>query len=148
MAIKRIRRLFVSVFFAILILPSAIFSAVTDAELLQKANFLTVIVETATVKAAVTACASSNNGDIENCNDGSNGIPAASTFASTRYFDSLTVEHGVITATSQAKFGEKEDTSYNFVLTPTVSDHVITWEASGTCVDAKLCETGDLLRAN
>lgn len=101
----------------------------------RRAYFAEVIQDTAPYKIGVAECYQ-NQGALTNCNAGSNNIPAAVTVA-TGNLATLSTTAGVITATPVAAHGILATDTY--VLTPTVTNNIITWAVTGGCVADGYC---------
>lgn len=97
----------------------------------KKTHFADVIKAATPFKSAVESCYQST-GAVTNCTNGANGIPAAP--AAEDSVASITTTAGVITATGQNKAGK--DT---YILTPTVTNKVLSWNVSGSCVESGIC---------
>jgi type IV pilus assembly protein PilA len=93
----------------------------------RRAYYSEVVMATAPFKLGVTECYQ-NLGTLTGCNAGSNNIPAAIA-AATGAVTSLGVTNGVITVTPVAQNGILATDTY--VLTPTVTNNVVTWASSG-----------------
>jgi len=93
----------------------------------RRAYYSEVVMATAPFKLGVTECYQ-DLGTLTGCNAGSNNIPAAIA-AATGAVTSLGVTNGVITVTPVAQNGIVATDTY--VLTPTVSNNVVTWASSG-----------------
>lgn len=97
-----------------------------------KANFGEVVQATAPFKLSVESCYQAQ-GAIDNCTNGSNGIPPAP--GASGNVASVVTAAGVITATATAgKAG-----GYTYVITPTPTNNVLIWAKGGTCVAAGAC---------
>lgn len=101
----------------------------------RRAYFSEVIQDTAPFKTGVAECYQ-NNGALAGCNGGSNHIPA-DIAAATGAVATLTTANGVITVTPVAQNGITAANTY--ILTPTVTNNIITWAVSGGCVAAGYC---------
>jgi type IV pilus assembly protein PilA len=113
-----------------------------------KAKFTEVVQATQAVKLALDVCLASGN-SVEDCaTDGSVAVAAAGA-AGGQYVDTVTVNATLsyITATAVDSNGLDEHT---YILTPDVdtgdltdpsvaATGQVTWEVSGSCVDAGLC---------
>src|SRR5579862_2973681 len=97
----------------------------------QRARFAEVIAATAPFKTAVSLALQEGAIPSE-LTTNSNGIPSAP--LPTKNLASLSVENGIITATSTKIAGDA-----NFILKPNADGS--NWEISGTCVAAGLCST-------
>lgn len=93
----------------------------------RRAYFSEVVQATAPYKIGVTECYQ-DLGTLTGCNAGSNNIPAAITSA-TGSVASAAVADGVITVTPVAQNGIVATDTY--ILTPTVTNNVVTWATSG-----------------
>jgi type IV pilus assembly protein PilA len=109
----------------------------------KKAKFAEVVNAVAPFKLGVEECFI-NTADLDDCDAGSNGVPAAVTVAS-GYVASVGVADGVITATAigssyTAASGLNGET---LVLTPTAgaagASAVLTWAKTGGCTAAAIC---------
>lgn len=115
----------------------------------QRAQFVDNLSVANAIKPAVEGCLMQNATSLwaTNCTPGitgMSGIPANVTAGLGSFVSGVTVTGGVITVTSQAKFGPNGATSYTYTLTPTLNttSGAITWAVSsgaGTCVNAGLC---------
>lgn len=107
---------------------------------IKKAKFVEVVNAVSPYKIAVELCVHRGVA-LSDCDSGSNGIPAASTTASSSgVVASVTVDGGVITATG----GETVDGA-SYILSPTVSVDTsssgLDWGlADSTCLSVNLCE--------
>ncbi|MCW8091611.1 pilin [Alteromonas sp. ASW11-130] len=99
----------------------------------QKAKFTEAVNATAAVKSAVEVCAQTVGGatPLNDCDGGSNGIPADTT--------TLTTTNGVVVSTASAASGitKADGTAATYTLTPTFADGKVTWVA--VCDPATLC---------
>lgn len=104
----------------------------------KKAYFSEVVQATAPYKLAVEACYQQTGGGtaVTACGNGSNGVPAAPG-ASGNVASVTTSAAGVITATSTTT--NMGGTAYTYILTPTPTNGVLVWAATGTCQAAGLC---------
>jgi type IV pilus assembly protein PilA len=104
----------------------------------QKARFTEVTNATASAKSAVEVCAQTNN-DLTDCVQNSNGIPATVAASAADADPDIvgvnTAADGVITATAYADMDVPGPAT--FVLTPTLTNGRVTWEA--VCSPATLC---------
>jgi type IV pilus assembly protein PilA len=76
---------------------------------------------------------------INGCNEGTNGIPAVTSFTATRNVTALTsITNGVIVATTGATGSGGAGANLNYTLTPTMAANAanMTWTASGTICNA------------
>lgn len=96
----------------------------------DKAKFTEVINATAAAKSAVEVCAQVD-GDVDLCDAGTKGIPAAVAGDDARV--SLSIADGVITATASVDSG----LTGNIALTPVLANGVVTW--TSVCTPATLC---------
>ncbi len=96
---------------------------------IQRARFSEVIAATQPFKLAI-ALALQLGLSPEELSNGRAGIPAA--FQSTKNVASITVDHGVISATATEIAGGAD-----YILTP--SEDGSTWSLSGSCVQKGLC---------
>ncbi len=95
----------------------------------DKAKFTEVINATAAAKSAVEVCAQVD-GKVDDCDAGSNGIPAAVTASTTDDGTDvgLAIADGVITATATKKSGLVDGASpASIVLTPVYASGKVTW---------------------
>ncbi len=97
----------------------------------NRARFTETVQAGASLESNVAACAQSL-GTVTGCNNGTNGIPAAT--GAVGNVTSVTVANGVITAT-----GTAGGTSYTYTLTPTYNAGTLTWTVGGTCLAAGVC---------
>lgn len=95
----------------------------------QRARFAEVVAATDPFKTAI-ALALQTGTSASELNAGSNGIPEEPT--STKNLESLTINHGIITAT-----GTKITGNATLILTPNNDGSL--WTVDGTCVNAGLC---------
>ncbi len=93
----------------------------------RKAYYSEIVRATTPFKAGVGECYQVT-GSLTGCNGGSNGIPA-NIASATGAVGTLAVANGVITVTPVAQNGITASDTY--VLTPTVTNNVITWASSG-----------------
>lgn len=93
----------------------------------RRAYFSEVVQAAAPYKIGVTECYQ-DLGTLTGCNAGSNNIPAAIASA-TGAVGTAAVADGVITITPVASNGILATDTY--VLTPTISNNVVTWASSG-----------------
>jgi len=98
----------------------------------RRAYYSEVVQAAAPYKLGVTECYHTT-GALTNCAAGSNGIPAARTTA-VGAVTSVAVAAGVITITPVASKGIVAADTY--ILTPTISNNILTWVASGGGVTA------------
>lgn len=108
----------------------------------QRAKFVDNLSAANAVKASVEGCLLQRDGALTDCSATSYGIPANITtgYSGTNgNVAGVSVASGVITVTSTAKFGPAATTSYTYILTPTYSNGVVTWVATGTCAVQGLC---------
>ena len=101
----------------------------------QKAAFKEVESIANGYKTAVSLCIS-DLGAVDNCADGSNGIPTIDTSAT--YIDGTGTNDilaGAITLDSTDAAG-----GYTYVLTPTLTNGTIQWAQTGTCEAAGFCD--------
>lgn len=98
----------------------------------RRAYYSEVVQATAPFRVGVGECYQ-NLGTVTGCNAGSNSIPAAITSA-TGAVGTLAVADGVITVTPVAAHGITAADTY--ILTPTVTNGVVTWASSGGGVTA------------
>lgn len=93
----------------------------------RRAYFSEVVIATSPYKVGVAGCYQ-NLGTLTGCNDGTNNIQTGITVA-TGNVASLSVADGVITVTPVAAHGIVGTDTY--ILTPTVTNNIITWVSSG-----------------
>jgi type IV pilus assembly protein PilA len=93
----------------------------------RRAYYSEIVQGTAPYVTSVAGCYQ-DLGTLTGCNAGSNNIPAAIA-AATGNIASLAVANGVITVTPVANHGILATDVY--VLTPTVTNNVVTWASSG-----------------
>lgn len=98
----------------------------------RRAHYSEVVLATSSFKTGVSQCYG-DKGTLTGCTGGSNGVPADITSATGAVASVATVD-GVITVTPVAQNGITATDTY--VLTPTVSNGIITWLASGGGVTA------------
>ncbi len=98
---------------------------------IKKAAYTEVIGAMASYKLAVADCYNSTS-DLNQCDHGSNGVPAAPTASASGAFSTLTVANGVITATPNAYKGILA--TETCVLTPSVVAERVQWAYSGGCL--------------
>lgn len=100
---------------------------------IQKARFSEIVTAATQLKAAVATCAQLN-GNLDQCQNGSYGIPEP--IVDTGNVANLTVtENGVITGTSQHLA-----TNYTYILTPVLEKNgTLTWLESGSCKEPGIC---------
>jgi len=101
----------------------------------KKSYFSEVIQATAPYKLAVETCYQKQGGGaaVANCGNGSNGVPTAPA-ASGNVASVATTGAGVITATGGGK--APADT---YILTPTPTNNILIWAATGTCFTNGTC---------
>lgn len=95
------------------------------------------LAETASLRSAVTLCASTI-GKLEGCDAGKEGIPTVDSFTKTKNTTALeSITGGVIKATSGAT--STEGTNLTSIQTPKQADGAanMVWEESGSICDAK-----------
>lgn len=98
----------------------------------KKAKFTEVVQATQSYKLGVEECYQST-GDLNNCDAGSNGVPAALSGSGYGVVASVNVANGVITATA-TDGGTPDLDGKTYILTPTATAGTLTWAASGTAV--------------
>ena len=98
---------------------------------IKKSAYTEVVGAMASYKLAVTDCWNST-AQINDCDAGSNGVPAAPTATASGAFNTLAVANGVITATPNAYKGILA--TETCVLTPTPTNGRLLWVYSGGCV--------------
>ena len=97
----------------------------------SRTNAAATVAELAAYRTAVALCAQ-ETGSLTTCDAGSSGIPAVTTL--TPNVTALTVENGVITATSLATVGG--GAAMQAILTPIQGDTAINWVTTGTICNA------------
>lgn len=98
---------------------------------MKKAAYSEVIAGASNHKKGVEICYSMNN-KLDDCNAGTDPVPAAPAANTTGAFNTLAVDKGVITMTPNAYKGiEAADTC---VLKPTPNGDRLLWDYSGACV--------------
>lgn len=107
----------------------ALIAVPTYMQYTKKAYFTEVVQATGPFKLAVTYCyyEQGNGAAVANCANGSNGVPAAPA-ASGNVASVVTSATGVITAT-----GANNAPADTYILTPTPTNNVLIWTATGTC---------------
>ena len=101
----------------------------------KKARFAEVVNAVSPYKLGVEACVIAGN-DLNDCDAGANGVPAARTTAE-GHVASVEVVNGVITATGTSAVDGR-----TYILTPTTgAGSVLNWTRStaSTCINAGLC---------
>ena len=96
----------------------------------SRTNAAATVAELAAYRTAVALCAQ-ETGSLTTCDAGSSGIPAVTP---THNVTALTVENGVITATSLATVGG--GAAMQAILTPTQGVTAINWVTTGTICNA------------
>jgi len=96
----------------------------------SRTNAAATVAELAAYRTAVALCAQ-ETGSLTTCDAGSSGIPAVTL---TPNVTALTVENGVITATSLATVGG--GAAMQAILTPIQGDTAINWVTTGTICNA------------
>ena len=101
---------------------------------IRKARYSELINAAAPYKSAVELCYQTT-GELNDCDDGKQSIPAAITAGSLDgLVDSLSVTNGRITVTPQKKYGlNKQDT---LELKPSIRNHHLNWQRGGGAVTA------------
>lgn len=99
----------------------------------KRARFAEVISIGNSYKAAVSMCYSDTS-DLNACDAGSQGIPAAAA-ATKSLLAGMTVTNGVITMTGTPSAGD-----YTSVITPVATSSALIWTQSGTCLAANACK--------
>lgn len=103
----------------------------------KKAKFTEVVQATQALKTAVEICAA-DLGTVTGCSGGTQGIPANTTTAPSKYVASLSTANGLITATAASTNGLAGET---YTLQAAFSaTNGVTWTVGGTCVTANLCK--------
>lgn len=98
----------------------------------RRAYYSEVVQAAAPYKLGISECYHTT-GSLSGCDAGSNGVPAARTTA-VGAVGSVAVTDGVITVTPVAAHGITASDTY--ILTPTISNNILTWVASGGGVTA------------
>lgn len=98
----------------------------------KRAYYSKVVQAAAPYKLGVSECYH-NTGALTKCDAGSNGVPTALTTPKDAVA-SIAVTNGIITVTPVAAKGVT--TTDTYVLTPTASNNILTWTASGGGVTA------------
>lgn len=93
----------------------------------RRAYFTEIVAATSPYKTGVIECYQ-DTGTLTGCNGGTNNIPANIT-TQTGNVTSISVADGVITVTPVAAHGILATDTY--ILTPTVTNNVVTWASSG-----------------
>jgi type IV pilus assembly protein PilA len=101
----------------------------------RRAHYTEIVQATAPYKLGVEECFQIT-GDLGNCNDGNNGVPAGVVAGSgSGLIDAIVVkDNGVIVITPREKYGIT--TSEDYELTPTVQQGKLIWNAAGGGVAA------------
>ena len=103
----------------------------------KKAKFQDIVSSAAAVETAISVCMNENNGVATECDTAAKlGITIKdSKEAATAV--AVTEGTAAVTATANAAAGE-----YTYINTPSYEqgDTTITWEQSGSCLDAKVCK--------
>jgi type IV pilus assembly protein PilA len=94
----------------------------------DKSKYVEVVSATSAAKTAVEICAQ-EQGAVDNCNGGSNGIPDDIAKDASKYVNSVSTAKGVITVTPKAFGNVTADETY--VLTATMNNGAVAWAASG-----------------
>jgi type IV pilus assembly protein PilA len=97
----------------------------------QKARFSEVVQAVSALKPAVAQCIMTHNG-LSACNNGTNSLPAEQ--GAVGNVASVTIADGVITGT-----GGNDAPADTYVLTPALTNNVVTWTVSGTCQTQGTC---------
>jgi type IV pilus assembly protein PilA len=104
----------------------------------DRSKYVEVVSSTSAAKIAVDMCAQ-DQGKIEGCDGGTNGIPAdIASNSATKYSDAVATKDGVITATPKAFGGVK--TTDVYTLTPAYANGAVTWTSGGAAVTAGLAK--------
>lgn len=99
----------------------------------QKAALSELLSASASYKSDVELCIYNTN-NLTNCSGGSNGIqPNKTTGNETKYLNSITVKNGAITVSGKGSLN-----GYSYTLTPTFSNHIISWTTSCVGTDMSL----------
>src|SRR5271155_5421458 len=101
----------------------------------RRAHYTEVVSAAAPYKVGVEECFQTS-GDLENCQAGKNGVPdAIASNQGAGLIDSISITgQGVIIITPRNQNGiTSED---NYILTPTITNDVLTWSGSGGGVEA------------
>lgn len=105
----------------------------------KRAKFSEVIAHTADRKSAVNLCAQETNfltGCSGDNSEGSYpGIPVDITTGLGSYIASITTKDGVITAVANDQLD-----NVTYILRPSKTDEIVTWESEGTCEIIQLCK--------
>ncbi|MEK5750651.1 prepilin-type N-terminal cleavage/methylation domain-containing protein [Acinetobacter variabilis] len=97
----------------------------------KKAAYSEVISAMTSYKTAVDVCYA-EEGDLDECDAGAGGVPAAPAASTVKAFNTLTVTDGVIEATPNEYKGiEATETC---TLKPTVTGDRLTWAYEGDCL--------------
>lgn len=101
----------------------------------RRAHFTEVVQATAPFKLGVEECYQVTDA-LEDCQAGTNGVPPAiASGQGAGMIDSITVSNnGAITIIPQEKYGITAQDTY--ILTPTISNHILIWQSSGGAVVA------------
>jgi prepilin-type N-terminal cleavage/methylation domain-containing protein len=91
----------------------------------KRARYSEVVNAAAPYVLGVAACYHAT-GALTNCNTGSNGVPAFGGAAG--QVSTVAVSDGIVTVTPSTTYFSATDT---YILTPTVTNNVVTWTASG-----------------
>ena len=104
----------------------------------KKAKFSEVVMATQAIKTAVELCANETS-DVNQCDGGTNGVPANDSAGNGKYLASVSTTDGKITAAGTLAVDSK-----NYILLPTFSTvSGVTWAldtANSTCYAANLCK--------
>ena len=100
----------------------------------RRAHYTEIVQATAPYKLGVEECYQVTS-ELPDCSAGNNGVPAAITRDSgSGLISSIDVQNGIITITPREKYGiETKDT---YLLTPTIEQGRLIWNASGGGVAA------------
>ncbi|MFD2366992.1 pilin [Pseudoduganella sp. GCM10020061] len=94
-----------------------------------KAKVANALSAVSAIKTAVGLCAQENGGALDNCDTGSNGVPA---FTATKEVASAEVADGVITVTfPDTGIAEGVD-GLSFTMTPAPNESTVIWEHDAT----------------
>jgi type IV pilus assembly protein PilA len=94
----------------------------------DKSKYTEVVAATSAVKTAVEICAQEQGG-VDNCNGGSNGIPDDIAKDASKVVDSVKTVKGAITVTPKVLGSFTADDTY--ILTASMNNGAVAWAASG-----------------
>jgi len=99
----------------------------------KRAHYTELVQATATYKVAVALCYQ-HRGNLNDCASGQDGIPAQQPETQDQLVQSIVVTTGgIITVTPNDQYGFHEEDQY--ILTPHVQQHRLTWKSSGKAVE-------------